>query len=76
MGKSVGDVQSRRQLFFGVLRYAALGLMCVGAGVLLAKRYRLKRNGGCINEGLCRGCGILDTCRLPLALSAKRILEE
>lgn len=66
-------ILSRRRFFTGALRYTSLGLLCAAAGLLIAKRYRLMRQGICINEGLCKGCGVLDSCRLPLALSAKRV---
>lgn len=70
------NFQNRRHLFIGAARYAALGLLCAGAALLAAKRYWLKRRGVCINDGLCRGCKVLKTCRLPLALAAKRGIEE
>ena len=76
MSQGYGNNQNRRRLVVGALRYAALGLLCAGAGILAVKRYRLKRQGVCINNGLCRRCKVLDTCRLPLALTAKRVLEE
>jgi len=84
MGSRFEDVQtsansvesSRRQLFIGALRYASLALLCAGAGSLLAKRYRLMREGICINEGLCKGCEVFETCRLPRASSAKQALRE
>jgi len=59
-------VQSRRQFFVGAARCASLGLLCAAAGLLLAKRRRLMREGVCINAGLCEGCEILEKCRLPL----------
>ena len=68
--------RSRRRLFVGILRYAALGFLCAAAGLLAAKRHRLIRRGVCINNGLCGRCKVLETCRLPLALSAKRAQKE
>jgi hypothetical protein len=65
--------RSRRELFAGALRYAALGLLAVGGTVLFAKRRRLLQEGACINDRLCAGCAILQQCTLPRALSAKKI---
>ena len=64
---------SRRELFAGVLRYAALGLLAVGGTILFAKRRHLLQEGICINNRLCDGCAILQQCTLPAALSAKKI---
>lgn len=66
----------RRNFFVAALRYAALGLICAGAGMLAAKRYRLKRQGVCINNGLCTRCKALKTCCLPLALAAKKDAKD
>jgi hypothetical protein len=76
MRQKPANFQNRRHLFIGAARYAALGLLCAGAALLAAKRYWLKRRGICINDGLCSRCKVLNTCRLPLALAAKRIPEE
>jgi len=65
---------SRRELFAGALRYAALGLLTAGGAVLFAKRRRLLREGVCINDRFCDGCAILQQCALPGALSAKKVL--
>ena len=76
MRKHFGEIQSRRELFIGTLRYATLALMASGGVALFAKRYRLVREGKCINEGICAGCKVLKNCSLPKAVSAKRILTE
>jgi len=76
MRQRLANLQNRRHLFIGAARYAALGLLCAGAALLAAKRYWLRSRGVCINDGLCRGCKVLKTCRLPLALAAKRVLDE
>lgn len=70
------NFNNRRSFFLGVARYAALGVLCAGVGLLAAKRYRLKRQGVCINDGLCARCKALQTCRLPLALAAKRVSKD
>ena len=66
-----GQVQSRRQLLAGVLRYATLGTLGTVGGSVVAKRRRLVREGKCINRGICRGCEVFEKCGLPQALSAK-----
>jgi len=76
MRQVLGYFASRRRLLLGSLRYAALALLCAAAALSAAKRYCLRRNGVCINRGLCRGCKVFETCRLPLALSAKKAQEE
>ena len=68
--------RTRRRLFVGALRYAALGSLCAAAALLAAKRYRLRRRNVCINNGLCGRCKVFEACRLPLALSAKRAQKE
>ncbi len=74
MSKQLGQVQSRRQLLAGVLRYISLGFVAAGGGALFAKRRRLVREGKCINKGICRGCEAFEKCGLPQALSAKDVL--
>jgi len=76
MRNNAEKFRSRRCLFVGLLRYAALGFLCAAAGLLAAKRYRLRRSGVCINNGLCGRCKVFETCRLPLALSAKKAQKE
>lgn len=71
MIKHFGQVQNRRQLLAGVLRYAVLGLLTAGGAVIFAKRRRLLREGKCINDGICTGCEVLERCALPAALSAR-----
>lgn len=74
MSEHHGKVQSRRELFAGVLRYATLGLLTVGGAALYAKKWRLVHQGVCIRDGLCADCKILERCGLPAALSAKEVL--
>jgi hypothetical protein len=74
MNRRSRQVQNRRQLLAAALRYATLGLFgAVGASVI-SKRRRLVREGKCINDRVCRGCEILETCGLPQALSEKENL--
>lgn len=72
MKKHPGQTRSRRELCFGALRYATLGLLTAGGAALLAKRKRLLQEGVCINEGICNNCEILGRCGLPQALSVKK----
>jgi hypothetical protein len=72
--KYTEEFLSRRELFAGALRYAALGLMAAASAALFAKRQRLVRNGQCINSGICADCNVLQDCSLPLAVSAKDTL--
>lgn len=69
-------VQSRRQLFTSVLRYAILGVLGAIGGSVFAKKRRLAQRGICINREICRSCGIFEECCLPPALSAKTNVEE
>ncbi|MHC4329761.1 MAG: hypothetical protein ACYSWW_16730 [Planctomycetota bacterium] len=71
MIKRFTQVQNRRQLLAGALRYAALGLLTAGGAGIFAKRRRLLREGKCINDGICTGCEVLERCGLPAALSAR-----
>ena len=64
---------SRRELFAGAVRYAALGLVATGGAALFAKRRRLLQDGICINDRLCDGCAIFPQCELPQALSVREI---
>ncbi len=71
-------VKSRRDVFAGALRYMAVGVLAAGGFFVGVKRRRLVRQGKCINGGPgqlgCRGCGALQQCGLPRALSAKKVL--
>ncbi len=71
MSKSPEQEQNRRHLLAAALRYATLGLLGAAGVAAFARRHRLVREGKCINDGVCRGCEVLETCGLPLALSAK-----
>jgi hypothetical protein len=73
--KHTKEFHSRRELFAGALRYAALGLMAAVSTALIAKRQRLVRNGQCVNSGICAGCKILKNCSLPQAASARETLS-
>jgi hypothetical protein len=76
MNKSFAQLQNRRQMLIGALRYGTLGLLGTVGGSVIAKRRRLVREGKCINGGICRGCEIFKDCSLPQALSAKETLRK
>lgn len=76
MRKHSRQVQSRRQLFAGALRYMTLGLLGTVGGSVFARRRRLVREGKCINHGICRGCEVFEKCGLPQALLAKGVLAR
>ena len=77
-------VQNRRELLTAVLRYATLGALVAIGGAVFAKRHRLvqgprfagTQDGICINNGICKGCRILERCSLPPALSEKQLLTR
>jgi len=71
MRKDFKQMQSRRELFAGIFRYATLGLLGMVGGSVVAKRRKLVRDGKCIHSGICRGCEVFERCSLPQALSAK-----
>lgn len=66
----------RRGLFVAVLRYIALGLCAVVAGLLLTRKRRSASQGECINRGICGGCEVFQECALPPARSARHALSE
>lgn len=74
MLKDTEQKQGRRELLEGALRYATLGLLAVVGGGVFAKRYRLVREGKCVNRGICGDCNIFAQCDLEQALSARKDL--
>jgi len=76
MSKRLIQVQNRRQLLEAVLRYGTLGLLGAAGAAAVTRRRRLVREGKCINDGVCRGCQVFETCGLPQALSAKQVLAR
>jgi len=66
-------VESRREFVRTAGRYSLLGLLAAAAG--LAARPNSKASQDCLNRGLCARCGLLVSCDLPPALSARRAQE-
>ena len=75
MSEHPGEVRSRRELFAGALRYAALSLIAACGAAVFAKRRRLVREGKCVNAGICAGCRVFERCDLPEALTARQTRE-
>jgi hypothetical protein len=73
MNRRSGQVKNRRQLLTAALRYATLGLLGTFGASSISRRRRLAREGKCINDRVCRGCEVLQTCSLPQALSEKEV---
>jgi len=76
MNKSLEKIQSRRELFKSVLRYATFGMLVAFVGNVFAKKRRLTRKGICINSEICQSCRIFKECDLPAALSVKANVNE
>jgi len=71
-----GDEQTRREFMRGVLRGAALAGAAVFSAAMLLRKHRAPTEEPCVNNSICRGCGVLESCRLPQALSARRALRK
>ena len=76
MNRRLAQLQSRRQMLTATLRYITLGRLGTFGASAISRRRRLVREGKCINEGICRGCEILETCSLPQALSEKEAITS
>ncbi len=74
--KNYSQLQNRRKMLVEVLRYAVLVIFGAGGGFVFTNRRRLIREGKCLNDGICRGCVVFESCNLPCALSAKQVLER
>lgn len=63
---------NRREFLRGGARYALLAGMAAVSAVLVKRRGAALPGQTCINQGICRGCGVFEKCGLPQALSAKQ----
>ena len=64
---------SRRNFIKRIGRYTMLTAFFIGGGILFRRKKIIpKPIETCINQGICRGCSVLEDCTLPLALSMKR----
>ena len=57
----------RRGFLLGIGRGVLALLLGGGVGAMI-----LRDGNECVNQGLCHGCAVLDTCRLPEAMSARQ----
>lgn len=71
MNENQQQNQSRRELLVRAMRYASAGFLAALGGSVFAKRYKLMKQGECINRGPCTNCEFLRQCELPQALAAK-----
>lgn len=75
LGRLSGLRLSRRELLRGMARLAALGGIALVAARLLGRVPGVSPAAGlqsCVSDGRCRGCGVLDGCGLPQALSFRQ----
>jgi hypothetical protein len=71
----VTEARNRREFLRGGFRYALLaGIGAVTAAVAGKQSGRLSGQT-CVNEGLCRSCGVVGDCGLPQALSFKQAMK-
>jgi hypothetical protein len=61
----------RREFFKSCMRSVSLGILTLGGGALALRKQDMDDDHECIHRGICRGCGVFNSCRLPQALSAK-----
>ena len=66
------DAESRREFLRGGVRYALLAGIGAVAAVVAGKPSGHLPGQTCINEGVCRRCGIVSDCDLPQALSFRQ----
>lgn len=74
--KDLRESENRREFFLAGLRYVVTGVMAVAGGVCLAKRRRVIKEYGCVNQSLCSGCEVLRSCKLPRGISAREVLGK
>jgi len=76
MERMRSDEQTRREFMRGVLRGVALAGAAVFSAAMLLRKHGAPTEDSCISNGICRGCAVLEGCRLPQALSAKHALGK
>lgn len=77
--KSESQLLERRRFLAATARGGVWAAMGGLASILFLKRTRLEREGKCVDPADqlgCRRCGLLASCRLPRALSAKQASGE
>lgn len=63
--------QDRRGFLLSLGRCLAAGGLAFGVGALAARPGET-----CVNQGTCAGCPVLEGCRLPRALSARKDMAD
>ncbi|HON93126.1 MAG TPA: hypothetical protein PK373_05025 [Sedimentisphaerales bacterium] len=76
MNEFLNRLQARRRFVTHALRHTALVVLGMGGGAVVLKRRRLLREGKCLNQGMCRMCGVFEDCGLPRALSTRDVLAR
>jgi len=66
----------RREFLRDGLRLAALAGMAAVGGKLAGRAAGPPLDQSCVNDGLCRGCAVLEDCALPRGLSARKVLGQ
>jgi len=62
---------SRRDFLYGLGRVTLVGLLVGGVGALIAGPAE-----DCVNQGVCQGCPVLHSCRLPQAELTRVTLSD
>ena len=76
VGENFSNKQNRRQFLAGALRYMTLSLIGFVAFSTIKKRRRLVLEYKCINDYICTGCELYESCQLPEAMSKKESVRE
>jgi anaerobic selenocysteine-containing dehydrogenase len=66
---------SRREFFRTCGRGVIAGGLATIAAVMWKRKASLS-NQECINQGICRQCGVFEKCELPQALSVKKVRPQ
>lgn len=62
---------SRRQFLRSAIRWVALPVLVGSVGKMTARK-----GESCVNQTICRTCGIAETCGLPQALSYRDVIKR
>lgn len=76
MSKQTQETPNRREFFRGSVRYALLTGLAAVSAVLIRKQGTPLAGQTCVNQGICRGCGVVGDCGLPQALSFKQATQR
>jgi len=70
------DATDRREFLRGGVRYALLAGLAAVSAALVKRRAAGLPDQTCINQGICRRCGVVADCGLPQALSFKAATQN